>query len=37
MDEVLGLKLKATRNSVVEKFVFSFVLVLVVAFVTRII
>ena len=29
-DEVLGLKLKAARNSIVEKFVFSFILVLLV-------
>jgi len=36
-DEAFGLKLKATRNSVVEKIVFSFVLVLVIVFVTRVI
>ena len=36
-DEMLGLKLKATRNSVVKKFVLFFILVLVVCFVTRVI
>ena len=36
-DEVLAMKLKAARNSVVKKFVFSFVVVLVVVLVNRVV